>query len=107
VTHPPVDDRNRGWRDALGVSHRASSGPPRLTRGLYGHLVAATLVQCLVVVAALAVDSMTPWPAGVLLLSTLGLAAHGAHVGRSGDRGNADHEPGVNRGSRSDTEGRR
>ena len=70
--------------DAVEVSDRATRCRPPLTRTLYGHLVAATLVQCLVVVAALALHSMAPWAAGVLLVSALALAGHAAHVRRDG-----------------------
>jgi len=69
------------------------SGQPRLTRPLYGHLVAATMVTCLVVVIALAVRSMAPWAAVVLLVSALTLAAHAAHVRRSGEYHHARRPP--------------
>ena len=56
---------------------------PRLTSPLYGHVVAATLLHCLVIVTALASRSMAPWAAGLLLMSALALAAHAAHVRRT------------------------
>jgi hypothetical protein len=65
------------------VTNSVAPGQPPLTRPLYGHLVAATLVDCLVIVTALAARSMAPWAAGVILASTLALAGHAAHVHRS------------------------
>ncbi len=56
---------------------------PRLTTSLYGHVVAATLLHCLVIVTALASRSMALWAAGLLLMSALALAAHAAHVRRT------------------------
>jgi hypothetical protein len=50
-------------------------------RGLarfYAHLVVATSVQLAVLVPALAVGAVSPWPAALMLLTGLGLAAHGA-----------------------------
>ena len=57
-----------------------------MTRPLYGHLVAATVVDCLVIVTALAVRSMAPWAAAVLLASMLALAGHAAHVRRNSEQ---------------------
>lgn len=54
----------------------------RVTRPLYEHVVAATLLHCLVVVTALVSRSMAPWAASLLLTSALALAAHAAHVRR-------------------------
>jgi hypothetical protein len=67
---------------------------PPLTRLLYGHVVLATLLQCLVVVGALAVGSMAPWAAGLLLASTLGLAGHAAHLRRGTARLRDSHARG-------------
>ena len=41
------------------------------------------MVDCLVIVTALAARSMAPWAAGVILASTLALAGHAAHVRRT------------------------
>jgi hypothetical protein len=70
-----------------------------LTRALYGHMVAATLVDCLLVIAALAVRSMAPWVAGVLMVSALALAAHAAHVRRHGPRSPVGHQSSEDRSS--------
>jgi hypothetical protein len=61
-----------------------------LTRRLYAHLIAATVLNCLVIIAALAVDSVAPWVAIVLLASALGVAGHAAHVQRAGAQPDSD-----------------
>ncbi len=53
-----------------------------ISSGLYGHLVAATVLQCLVIVAALASRTIGLWAAMLLLVSALTLAAHAAHLRR-------------------------
>ena len=55
---------------------------PPLNRLFYGHLVLATVVDCLLVVVGLALTAISPWVAALLLISALGLAAHAAHVRR-------------------------
>ena len=78
-------------RNAGGVTNSVASGQPPLTRPLYGHLVAATMVDCLVIVTALAARSMAPWAAGLILASTLALAGHAAHVRRNCPQVAAEH----------------
>ena len=64
-----------------------------MTRPLYGHLVAATVVDCLAIIAALAAGSVAPWAAIAFLASALGLAGHAAHVRRTGAQPDRD-QPG-------------
>ncbi len=64
-----------------------------MTRPLYGHLITATVLNCLVIIAALAADSVAPWVAIMLLASALGVAGHAAHVRRAGAQPDSD-QPG-------------
>ena len=76
-----------------------------MTRPLYGHLVAATVLNCLVIIAALAADSVAPLVAIVLLASALGVAGHAAHVRRAGAQPDRD-QPGPGEGPDTTTDGR-
>jgi hypothetical protein len=58
------------------MAHDASRDPG-LAR-FYLHLAAATSVQLAVLVPALAVGAVGLWPAILILVTGLGLAAHGA-----------------------------
>jgi hypothetical protein len=56
---------------------RDSSPDPSLAR-FYVHLVVTTSVQLAVLVPALALGAVSLWPAVLILVTGLGLAAHGA-----------------------------
>ena len=86
------------------MSHSRKLGHPALTRRLYGHVVSATVVHCLVILSALAARSIAPWTAAMLLSSVLALAGHAAHVRRSGQQvGAPDRHAGAPPPTDSDT----
>ena len=83
-----MDDRQPDRRNPAAMTPSTSPATrvaAPMTQPLYRHVVATTLLQCLVVVGALAVDAMAPWAAALVLAAALGLAAHAAHLHRSSD----------------------